>query len=339
MESVGKQSIVQVERTGVKFYDQDGVQLEAKSDINLEPIAMTTEGDAIVVNMDKEMIMLSDLLKSEVSSIAFSPLRNYLVACTKYTEGENNVFVFDRSKNIVAEYIWKSSSKEGCNNVSWTNDEKYMARRDVSNAKSVYVYEVSESLTKEVGIVKNDKISKFSFAPHYSNDPDKPYFLLIGSCGETSSLTRFFQMPNFEKEKFKNLSKGGQEIDFVFAPDGHAVIVWTQFVVDNTGQSYYGKHDLRYVQLGGGNKRSKIAVFDNQVSDVAWSPDCEDFIVISGKQPAVSTMYNKNCVPVFEFGRNHLNTIRYSPFSNLVLLGGFGNLVGAIEIWNKDALL
>lgn len=145
-------------------------------------------------------------------------------------------------------------------------------------------------------------------------------------------------MPNFEKEKFKNLSKGGQEIDFVFAPDGHAVIVWTQFVVDNTGQSYYGKHDLRYVQLGGGNKRSKIAVFDNQVSDVAWSPDCEDFIVISGKQPAVSTMYNKNCVPVFEFGRNHVNTIRYSPFSNLVLLGGFGNLVGAIEIWNKDTL-
>ena len=30
-----------------------------------------------------------------------------------------------------------------------------------------------------------------------------------------------------------------------------------------------------------------------------------------------------------------MNTIRYSPFSNLVLLGGFGNLVGSIHIWDK----
>lgn len=101
-------------------------------------------------------------------------------------------------------------------------------------------------------------------------------------------------MKTLEKEKFKSLSKGGQEINYVFALNGHAVIIWTQHVVDTTGQSYYGNHDLRYVQLGGGNKRSKIAVFDNQVSDVAWSPDSEDFIVISGKQPAVCTLYSKN---------------------------------------------
>lgn len=101
-------------------------------------------------------------------------------------------------------------------------------------------------------------------------------------------------MKTLEKEKFKSLSKGGQEINYVFAPNGHAVIIWSQNVVDTTGQSYYGNHDLRYVQLGGGNKRSKIAVFDSQVSDVAWSPDSEDFIVISGKQPAVCTLYTKN---------------------------------------------
>jgi len=151
-------------------------------------------------------------------------------------------------------------------------------------------------------------------------------------------LTRFYQLPNFEKEKFKNLSRGGQEINFVFAPDGHAVIIWASFDVDSTGQNYYGQHDLRYVQLGGGNKRSKVAVFDSQVSDVAWSPDSQDFIVISGKQPAVCTLYNNNCIPTFEFGRIHANTIRYSPFSNLVLLGGFGNLVGGIQIWNKENL-
>jgi uncharacterized protein with WD repeat len=160
-----------------------------------------------------------------------------------------------------------------------------MARREAKSAKSIQIYEVQESLTKEVGKVTLDKVTSFAFAPHYSEE--KPYFLLVGSCGDRSSLTRFYQMPIFDKEKFKNLSKGGQEMDFVFAKSGHAVIVWTQFVVDNTGKSYYGKHDLRYVQLGGGNKRSKVAVFDDQVSDVAWAPDSEDFVVISGIQPAV----------------------------------------------------
>lgn len=212
-----------------------------------------------------------------------------------------------------------------------------MARKETPSSKSVYVYEIEESLQEEKGIITIEKkINNFAIAPHGGNE-DKPHFIVIGTCGEISCLSRFYQLPNFEKEKFKNLSRGGQEIDFNFAPDGHAVIIWAQFDVDHTGQSYYGQHDLRYVQLGGGNKRSKIAVFDNQISDVAWSPDSKDFIVISGKQPAVCTLYTNNCVPTFEFGRIHANTIRYSPFSNLVLLGGFGNLVGGIQIWNKDS--
>lgn len=337
MESVGKQTIVQLEKTGLEIYDHEGKALEITSDVDLEPIALLADGDASVLNLDNEVLHLSELLQVEISSVAFSPKKTYLVACSKYVEGQSNLFILNSSKEILASFVWKSSSKDGCRNVSWTNDEKYMARRESTSAKSLYIYEVENSLSEELGVVSQDKITSFAFAPH-SGDEEKPYFLLVGASGEPSSLTRFYQMPLVDKEKFKSLSKGGQEMDFIFAPNGHAVIIWTQHVVDNTGQSYYGKHDLRYVQLGGGNKRSKVAVFDNQVSDVAWSPDSEDFIVISGKQPAVCTLYTKNCIPAFEFGRIHMNTIRYSPFSNLVLLGGFGNLVGNIQIWNKDTL-
>lgn len=212
-----------------------------------------------------------------------------------------------------------------------------MARKDTKSGKSLYVYETTESLQTEFGVITQDKISSFAFSPH-GGDESKPYFLLVGSTSDTASLTRFYQMKTLDKEKFKNLSKDGQEISYVFAPNGHAVVVWTQNIVDKTGQSYYGNHDLRYVQLGGGNKRSKVAVFDSQVHDVKWSPDSEDFIVVSGKQPAVITLYTKNCIPSFEFGRLHANTIRYNPFCNLLVLGGFGNLVGDMQFWNKDNL-
>lgn len=113
MESVGKQTIVQVEKTGVKIYDQDGNELPLTSNVNLEPIAMLTDGDATILNLDNDMILLADVVKTEISSVAFSPLKNYLVACTKYVEGQSNLFILNRKLEVVAEYVWKSSSKEG----------------------------------------------------------------------------------------------------------------------------------------------------------------------------------------------------------------------------------
>jgi translation initiation factor 2A len=71
---------------------------------------------------------------------------------------------------------------------------------------------------------------------------------------------------------------------------------------------------------------------------VAWTPDGEQFIVISGNQPATATLYDKNCQPLFEFGKRFRNTIRICPFSQLVLIGGFGALKGAIDFWSLDTL-
>lgn len=51
-------------------------------------------------------------------------------------------------------------------------------------------------------------------------------------------------------------------------------------------------------------------------------------------QPAVATLYDKNSNPLFEFGKRYRNTIRICPFSSSVLIGGFGNLAGEVDIWN-----
>jgi translation initiation factor 2A len=71
---------------------------------------------------------------------------------------------------------------------------------------------------------------------------------------------------------------------------------------------------------------------------VAWLPNAESFIVISGIQPATATLYDKNANPVFEFGKRYRNTIRICPYSQLCMLGGFGNLTGEIDFWALDSL-
>ncbi len=83
------------------------------------------------------------------------------------------------------------------------------------------------------------------------------------------------------------------------------------------------------------NKRHlrRVPTYKGPIHDVAWNPNGQEFIAISGFMPAGSVLFNSECVPKFEFGQHHRNTIRWSPFSRYVLLGGFGNLSGDMDIW------
>lgn len=50
--------------------------------------------------------------------------------------------------------------------------------------------------------------------------------------------------------------------------------------------------------------------------------------------PSKATLFNLKCEPVFELGTGPRNSIYYNPHGNVLLLGGFGNLRGNIEMWN-----
>lgn len=127
-----------------------------------------------------------------------------------------------------------------------------------------------------------------------------------------------------------------QEILVKSSPTGYAALIWSQNFVDSSGKSYYGEHACQYVQLQGGKKRDFVPVFDGMIQDLQWLPNGERFILISGMQPATATLYDKNSNPLFEFGKRYRNTIRICPFSQTVLIGGFGNLAGEVDLWNLD---
>lgn len=74
----------------------------------------------------------------------------------------------------------------------------------------------------------------------------------------------------------------GQEISIKMSSTGHACLIWSQNLHDTSGKSYYGEHSLQYVQIHGGRDRQHVPVFDSMIQDVAWLPNGESFIVISG---------------------------------------------------------
>jgi translation initiation factor 2A len=53
--------------------------------------------------------------------------------------------------------------------------------------------------------------------------------------------------------------------------------------------------------------------------------------------PAKATIFNVKCDPVFELGESPRNSIYYNHHGNILLLGGFGNLPGYVELWDVSA--
>jgi translation initiation factor 2A len=49
-------------------------------------------------------------------------------------------------------------------------------------------------------------------------------------------------------------------------------------------------------------------------------------------------LYDKDCNPLFEFGKRYRNTIRVCPFSQMAMIGGFGNLTGEVDFWDLEKL-
>lgn len=52
--------------------------------------------------------------------------------------------------------------------------------------------------------------------------------------------------------------------------------------------------------------------------------------------PAKASLFNLKCEPIYDFGTGPRNSIYYNPQGNILLLAGFGNLRGNVEIWDSN---
>lgn len=146
------------------------------------------------------------------------------------------------------------------------------------------------------------------------------------------------------------------KVEFFWNSQGNSALLLTIAEVDKTGGSYYGKQGLHFVGINGQtamvtlskavytlNFKQKVQfVFvcsigkEGPIYNIAWSPKGQEFCVIYGFMPAKATLFNTKCEPVFELGTGPRNSIYYNPHGNILLLGGFGNLRGLVEVWNMN---
>lgn len=72
------------------------------------------------------------------------------------------------------------------------------------------------------------------------------------------------------------------------------------------------------------------------IHDVTWSPNSKEFGVVYGYMPAKTTIFNVRGVAMHSFPLGPRNTILFSPHGRFVLVAGFGNLAGQMDIYDLD---
>lgn len=75
---------------------------------------------------------------------------------------------------------------------------------------------------------------------------------------------------------------------------------------------------------------------DGPIHDVTWSPNSKVFGVVYGYMPAKTTLFDTRAEATHSFALAPRNTIIFSPHGRFVLVAGFGNLAGQMDIYDLE---
>ena len=150
------------------------------------------------------------------------------------------------------------------------------------------------------------------------------------------AAVKVFQVPQFSTPISQKTFFKGDKVQLKWNDLGTSVIVLAQTDVDKTNKSYYGETNM-YILSANGSFDSRIQLDkDGPIHDVSWSPNSKEFGVVYGYMPAKTTIFNARAVPQHSFDLGPRNTISFSPHGRFVIVAGFGNLAGDMDIYDLE---
>lgn len=129
-------------------------------------------------------------------------------------------------------------------------------------------------------------------------------------------------------------------VEYAWNAPGTALLATTSTNTDTSGKSYYGESALYYATIKGEPRIERLALpKEGPVFAADWNAQGNSFAVVYGSTPARATLFTSAAKPVFDYGTGPRNTAVFAPSvaSRRLVLAGFGNLPGGVEVWDKVA--
>lgn len=122
---------------------------------------------------------------------------------------------------------------------------------------------------------------------------------------------------------------------------GNAILCLTTTDFDHSNKSYYGENNLYLLSfqgvngsLGGESVRVPLGK-EGPIHDFNWSPTSRQFGVIYGFMPATITFFDLKGNIIHSLNEQRKNTLEFAPNGKYILVGGFGNLQGSVDILDR----
>ncbi|CAH0557666.1 unnamed protein product [Brassicogethes aeneus] len=291
-----------------------------------------TNGPQINIMNTDNWKTIATIENTKAYDLAFSPLGTFLMSWEPFTvsnanpQGSPNLHIY---KTATGELIKSFTHKKQTNwKPQWSSDEELFSK--MQNTDIVF-YE-NLNFDKIVARVNCHKVLSYGLSPNVGT-----YFLICHTPGTPGqpSFGRLFKYPNFDSpQAIANKSFfQADKLDVKWNSKGNNALLLTSTEVDKTGGSYYGKQGLHFMGVNGQTNLITLSK-EGPIYSVEWSPKNQEFCVVYGFTPAKATIFNLKSEPVFELGTGAKNCVYYNPQGNLLLLGGFGNLQGMVEVWD-----
>lgn len=282
--------------------------------------------------------IVSKLTMTQVFEINFSPRGSYLFTWERASKDENgdsikNLKVWrtveeladGQEKQVLGKFVQRSQSNW---NLQYTSDEQYCARA-VNN--EIQFYESSD-LTTVWNKLRVEGVSEFAISPGNNNS----VAVFIPERKGQPAAVKVFNISQFASAVSQKTFYKGDKVQLKWNALGTSLIVLAQTDVDKSNQSYYGETTLYMLSANGGFDSRITLDKEGPIHDVAWSPNGKEFGVVYGYMPAKTTIFNQRAVAAHTFPLGPRNTVLFSPSGRFVIVAGFGNLAGQMDIYDLE---
>lgn len=282
-------------------------------------------------NSDRQVI--TTLPRPKAFYIKFSPKGTYLMTweiCVTSAEnptGTANLFIYN---TLTGEELYSVIQKRQTDwQPYWSHDESMVAQMLNGEVQFMEVKAGGEGLGKVTkrlgGATRNGLIS---MAPNGG----KPFLAFYTPGAKAApSICKIYQSDATTVVTSKSFFNADR-VEMFWNKRGTGLLLLTSTEVDKSNNSYYGKQALHFMSTRGDSYSVTLSK-DGPVHSVAWSPKSTEFCVVYGFMPAKATVFNLKCDPMYQFDEAARNSIYYNPFGNILMLAGFGNLRGPVEIY------
>jgi translation initiation factor 2A len=295
--------------------------------------AFTQPTYVTIINPDNGEVLNKIELK-DVYDLHFSPSGSFLSTWEKPLKLDsgnfhNNVKIYNaKTCELVGEYSYKDQSGW---KPDFTLDEKIIARLFKNEVK---FYQVNETVNfnKHWSSLKLEHVSNFKLSPGQS---PKIATFIPEKNGKPANVSVFNISTNITQPVSTKTFFKAEKCSLRWNSLGTALLALASTDFDSSNKSYYGETTLYLLSIAGAYDSRITLDKEGPIHDITWSPSAREFGVVYGYMPAKTTFFDARGNSISSLPPGPKNTVLFSPHARYILVAGFGNLQGTVDIYDR----